>query len=93
MFIDSFCSPAIVYLVFSIVHVLMAIFDNDKKGAFLQAIMGVLITLLLQFLCMNGLSLLSWIIAFLPLIFYTYMVILLYSIFGKGNNKTNDKNK
>jgi uncharacterized protein YacL len=71
----------------------MAIFDNDKKGAFLQAIMGVLITLLLQFLCMNGLSLLSWIIAFLPLIFYTYMVILLYSIFGKGNNKTNDKNK
>lgn len=84
MFLDSFCPPAIVYLVFSTVHVLMSIFDGDKKGAFLQALMGLLITLLLQFLCMSGLSILSWIIAFLPLIFYTYMVILLYSIFGKG---------
>ena len=84
MLISSFCSPAIVYIVFSFVHILMSIFDGDKKGAFLQALMGLLITLLLQFLCMKGLSLLSWIIAFLPLIFYTYMVILLYSIFGKG---------
>jgi len=84
MILDSFCPPAIVYLVFSTVHVLMSIFDGDKKGAFLQALMGLLITLLLQFLCMSGLSILSWIIAFLPLIFYTYMVILLYSIFGKG---------
>ena len=89
MLISSFCPPAIVYIVFSFIHVLMAIYDGDKKGAFLQAIMGLLITLLLQFLCMNGLSILSWIIAFLPLIFYTYMVILLYSIFGKGEE--NDK--
>ena len=84
MFIQSFCPPAIVYLVFSFTHVLMAVFDNDKKGAFLQAMMGILITLLLQFLCMNGLSIISWIVAFLPLIFYTYMVVLLYSIFEKG---------
>lgn len=92
MMISSFCPPAIVYIVFSFVHVLMAIYDGDKKGAFLQAIMGLLITLLLQFLCMNGLSILSWIIAFLPLIFYTYMVILLYSIFGKGKNEDKKEN-
>lgn len=84
MFIQSFCPPAIVYLVFSTVHVLMSLFDGDTNGAFLQGLMGLLITLLLQFLCMSGFSILSWIIAFLPLIFYTYMVILLYSIFGKG---------
>ena len=34
MLIDSFCSPAIVYLVFSVVHVLMALFDEDVKGVF-----------------------------------------------------------
>ena len=39
---------------------------------------------------MNGLSILSWIIAFLPLIFYTYMVILLYSMFGKGEKEKSD---
>ena len=92
MLISSFCSPAIVYLVFSMVHVLMSLFDGDTKGAFLQTLMGLLITLLLQFLCMNGLSILSWIIAFLPLIFYTYMVVLLYSIFGKGQEDTEKEN-
>ena len=91
MILDSFCTPAIVYIVFSFVHVLMAIFENEPKGAFLQAVMGLLITLLLQLLCMNGLSLLSWIIAFLPLIFYTYMTILLYSIFGTGEKENNHK--
>ena len=91
MIIDSFCPPAIVYLVFSFVHVLMAIFENERKGAFLQGVMGVLITLLLQLLCMNGLSLLSWIIAFLPLIFYTYMTILLYAIFETGDKVKNHK--
>ena len=92
MFVSSFCSPAIVYFVFSTVHVLMSLFDGDKKGAFLQSLMGLLLTLLLQFLCMNGLSILSWIIAFLPLIFYTYMVILLYSIFGKGQENSKNEN-
>lgn len=91
MLVGSFCSPAIVYLVFSMVHVLMAIFDGDKKGAFLQGMIGLLITLLLQFLCMNGLSVLSWVIAFLPLIFYTYMVVLLYTIFGTGEKQSNHK--
>lgn len=82
MIVDSFCPPAIVYLVFTLVHVLMALFDAEFKGALLQSIVGILIILLLQLLCMNGLSIISWIIAFLPLIFYTYMMILLYYVFG-----------
>lgn len=84
--IQSFCPPSIVYLVFTLTHVLMALFDNNIKGAFLQSIMGILITLLLQMLCMNGLSFFSWIIVFLPLVFYTYMTVLLYNIFGKGDD-------
>lgn len=84
--IQSFCPPSIVYLVFTLAHVLMALFDNNIKGAFLQSIMGILITLLLQMLCMNGLSFFSWIIVFLPLVFYTYMTVLLYNIFGKGGD-------
>ena len=92
MIISSFCPPAIVYLVFVMVHVLMAIFDNNTKSAFLQAMMGVLFTLLLQFLCLNGLNVLSWIIVFLPLIFYTYIVILLYNLFGLGETDKNNQN-
>tara|TARA_Y100000389_G_scaffold99354_1_gene96085 strand:- start:14216 stop:14437 length:222 start_codon:yes stop_codon:yes gene_type:complete len=64
----------------------MALFDNNINGAFLQLVMGILITLLLQMLCMNGLSFFSWIIVFLPLVFYTYMTLLLYNIFGKGED-------
>jgi len=80
-----------VYLVFTLTHVLMALFDNNIKGAFLQLVMGILITLLLQMLCMNGLSFFSWIIVFLPLVFYTYMTLLLYNIFGKGEDLENKK--
>ena len=89
--IQSFCPPSIVYLVFTLTHVLMALFDNNIKGAFLQLVMGILITLLLQMLCMNGLSFFSWIIVFLPLVFYTYMTLLLYNIFGKGEDLENKK--
>ena len=52
----TFVHQLLYMLTFSFVHVLMAVYDGDKKGAFLQAMMGLLITLLLQFLCMNRLS-------------------------------------
>jgi hypothetical protein len=37
-------------------------------------------------LCMNDLSFFSWIIVFSHLVFYVYMTVLLYNIFGKGDD-------
>lgn len=48
----------------------------------IRLLIGLLMTLLLQLLCMRGMSILSWIIVFIPFIFYTYMMLLLYHVFG-----------
>lgn len=78
----KFCAPAIIYLVFSMVHTLVAVGRNDNSGALLQLSLGILVTLLLQLLCMKGMNMISWIIVFLPFMFYTYVVIILYRVFG-----------
>ena len=78
----KFCAPAIIYLVFSMVHTLVAVGRNDNSGALLQISLGILVTLLLQLLCMKGMNIISWIIVFLPFMFYTYVVIILYRVFG-----------
>tara|TARA_Y100000992_G_C21226211_1_gene473018 strand:- start:226 stop:456 length:231 start_codon:yes stop_codon:yes gene_type:complete len=56
--------------------------EKNTHGAILQLLIGIMMTLLLQVLCMRGMTILSWIIVFIPFIFYTYMMILLYNVFG-----------
>ena len=87
MFLSSFCPPALIYLVFMLIHVIIEVFNGSKKGAMLQLITGVLMTLLLQLLCLKNMSLISWIIVFLPFILYTYMMYLLYHVFGLHPSK------
>ena len=79
---NKFCAPAVIYLTFSLAHTMAAISNEDKRGALVQLFLGILVTLLLQILCLRGLNFLSWIIILLPFIFYTYIVLILYEIFG-----------
>jgi hypothetical protein len=65
-----------------IIHVFMEMQANNPNGALVQLLLGILMTLLLQVICMRGMTIFSWIIVFLPFIFYTYMMILLYNVFG-----------
>ena len=82
MGLSFLCTPALIYLIFMLVHVIIEMFNGNNKGSLLQLIIGTLITLLLQLLCMKGMNLISWIIVFIPFISYTYMMILLYNAFG-----------
>lgn len=82
MFFSNFCTPALIYLIFMMIHVIIQTSQNQWNHAIIRLLIGVLMTLLLQVLCMKGMTLLSWIIVFIPFIFYTYMMILLYHVFG-----------
>jgi|TARA_Y100000992_G_C20870510_1_gene307054 uncharacterized protein YacL len=64
------------------IHVLMQMVNQKWNHAMVQLLVGLLMSLLLQVLCMRGMSVLSWIIVFIPFILYTYMMILLYNVFG-----------
>lgn len=82
MFFSSLCIPALVYLIFMLVHVVVATFEGQYSHAILNIILGVLMTLLLQVICLRGMSLVSWIIVFIPFIFYTYMIMIIGYVFG-----------
>lgn len=90
MTLSILCTPALIYLVFMLIHVIIEMFNGNNKASLMQLIVGLLVTLLLQLLCMKGMNIISWIIVFLPFIFYTYMMIILYNVFGI-NPKENEK--
>ena len=76
------CPPAIIYLIFSVTQILIDIFKGLYNTAFMKVIVTFMVTLLLNILCEKGLSVVSWVIVFIPFILMTFMVSLLLYIFG-----------
>lgn len=82
MFLTKLCTPALIYLVFFLTHSLVATFQSKYNHAILQILLGLLMTFLLQILCLRKMDIISWIIVFIPFIFYTYMIMIIYYVFG-----------
>jgi len=78
----NLCTPAIIYLIFSITQILIDTFKGLYNTAFMKIIITVMVTLLLNILCDRGLSVVSWIIVFIPFILMTVIVSMLLYIFG-----------
>jgi len=76
------CPPAIIYLFFSLAQVLADFYNKMYNAAFIKAIFMVMITLLLNILCEGGLTIISWILVFIPFIFMSVIVTLTLYIFG-----------
>lgn len=78
----NLCPPAIIYLIFSVTQILIDTFKGLYNTAFMKAIVTIMVTLLLNILCEKGLSVVSWIIVFIPFILMTVIVSMLLYIFG-----------
>ena len=78
----NLCGPAIIYLIFSVTQIIIDIFKGLYNTAFMKTIVMVMVTLLLNILCDKGLSVVSWIIVFIPFIMMTVIVSMLLYIFG-----------
>jgi len=76
------CSPALIYIVFSLTQIIIDTFKGLYNTAFLKMIVSILITILLDALCKRGMSIVSWIIVFIPFIFMTFIVSILLYVFG-----------
>jgi predicted membrane protein len=79
---EQLCAPAIIYLVFSLTQILIDSFKGLYNTALMKIIIMFMITFLLQILCNRGLSIISWIIVFIPFILMTVIVTLLLYFFG-----------
>jgi hypothetical protein len=82
MYIETLCVPAVLFIMIMLVEVVFALYENNYQLALVKFISYFVIVLFLELLCVSGMEIISWIIVFLPLIFYTYTTFLLYFVFG-----------
>jgi hypothetical protein len=79
--IDVLCPPALLYVVFSVTHIIIDIYKQLYNTAFLKFLVMVLFTLVLNLLCKQGLGIISWLIVFIPFIMMTIITSMLLFIF------------
>jgi len=82
MYIETLCVPAVLFIMIMLVEVIFALYEENYPLALVKFLSYFVIVLFLELLCVSGMEIVSWIIVFLPLIFYTYTTFLLYFVFG-----------
>ena len=87
--LSTICPPAILYIGFSLTHIIIDIFKKMYNTALLKFTIMVVFTLFLNILCMQGLGIVSWMIVFVPFIMMTYISGLLLYVFGLSPGKGN----
>lgn len=80
--IDELCAPALIYLIFSITHVLLDTSQAMYYSALIKLTISILVTILLNQLCYRGLGVVSWIIIFVPFILLSTITLVLLWLFG-----------
>jgi len=76
------CPPALIYLIFSITQIIIDFFKGLYNTALMKFIVMIMITILLNALCQEGLSIISWFIVFIPFILMSVIVTMLLYVFG-----------
>ena len=76
------CPPAILYIGFSLIQIIIDLFKKLYNTAFLKFIVMILFTIILNILCRHGLGIISWFIVFVPFIFMTIITTSLLFVFG-----------
>ena len=80
--VNSLCPPALLYLGFSIIQIIIDIFRSDHVTAFFKFLIMLVFLFILQNLCDSGLSIISWFIVFIPFIMMTYISSVVFYLFG-----------
>jgi predicted membrane protein len=81
-YIANICPPALIFIIFSLVQIIFDLIRGVYNAAFFKGILLVMVGLLLNLLCQQGLSIISWVIIFIPFIFMSTVVAILLYTFG-----------
>jgi hypothetical protein len=82
MTLESICSPALIYLVFSITQIIVDTGKGLYNTAFLKLIVTFIFTIFLNYLCERGLGVISWIIVFVPFILMSIIISMMLLMLG-----------
>ena len=64
--IENICAPAFIYLAYGLIQVILDTFNGLYNTAIIKSITTIIFTLILNALCSRGLSVVSWLIVFIP---------------------------
>lgn len=87
--LEKICSPALLYLAFSMVQIIIDLFQGEYETSLLKFIIMFIITAVLNILCLNGYTKFVWFIVIIPIIMLTYISSVLFYVFGVNPGKTN----
>jgi hypothetical protein len=73
--IAQLCMPALIYLVYVVIHILIDVYYGLYNMAFVEVWIGILGTLLLNILCENNMSAISWLIVSIPFVLMTVIAV------------------
>ena len=68
MIADNLCTPALLYIGFTISHIVIDLFNKLYNSALIKFTLMIVFSVILNLLCKSGLGILSWIIVFIPFI-------------------------
>jgi uncharacterized membrane protein YGL010W len=79
--IEELCPPSLIYLAFSLIHITIDLFKGLFNTALIKFIVMIFFTLVLNILCQSGLTVISWLLVFIPFIMLTVLTtVLLYTL-------------
>ena len=87
MILNYLCPPALLYVVFFLIQIVIEISNESYKQALTQSIICIIFTCILQIFCNAELTLIAWLLVFIPVIMYTYMVLLIFMVFRLNPDK------
>jgi hypothetical protein len=87
--IDNLCPPALLYLAFSLIQILVDTYKQLYSTAFIKFLIMILFTTILNTFCASGLSVISWLLVFVPFITMTIITSFLLFMLGVQQNKMN----
>jgi len=79
---EKICAPALIYLVFSLTQIIIDTITGLYNTALMKLVVATMVTFLLNTLCNRELTVISWLIVFVPFILMTTIVSILLYVFG-----------
>lgn len=82
MFVENLCGPAVLYLGFSLTQIIIDLFRKAYNTAIIKSAVAIVFTTVLNMLCKQGLSVISWFVVFIPFVTMTLVTGILLYVFG-----------
>lgn len=81
MALENNCAPVLLYVAFSIMHIMIDIFKDMYNTALVKFVVMVVFASVLNILCERGLGIISWMLVFIPFISMTVITtVLLFNL-------------